>query len=258
LENMDLNAKIKEAWQNPEIQALARRCFKKKFNNTPVIMEKVCASGSKCFHDVFYLFKTENGCPVPADACPINAVVSNFCICGVGNEPCPPRVLPPRRLGDCIMFTVRFKVRVWFEFFDQESGCLEVGMASEFFTKEVSIPVEDIDGGCVLCNQEAVDLCIRRIQLDCIRATLVPRPAEYPCTFPPYAIEVTVENEYFALETGRSIVCIPTCKEPCIELPFPNSSCPCPPFEREGQCSEYCEEYNYGSGSCSQAEPLED
>lgn len=251
MENMDLTAKIKEAWQNPEIQVLARRCFRKKFNNTPVIMEKVCASGSKCFHDVYYLFQTECGNPVPADACPINAVVSNFVVCGVGCEPCPPRVLPPRRVNDCVLFTVKYKVRVWFEFFDAGSGCLEVGMASEFFTKEVAIPVEDIDGGCILCNPESVDLCIRRLKLDCLRALLVPRPSEFPCTYPPYAIEVTVENEYFALESGRSIVCILTSNEDCIDLPFPNGSCPCPPFEREPQCCEYSEQFNYTAESSS-------
>jgi hypothetical protein len=255
LENIDFVAKAKEVWQHPEIKALARRCFNKKFNCTPVIMEKVCASGSKCFHDIHYLFQTEKGCPIPSDACPINCVVSNFVICGVGCEPCPPGVSSPRRAGDCIIFTVKYKVRVWFEFFDKAAKCLEVGMVSECFTRELAIPVEDIDGGCILCNPEAVDLCIRRIKLDCIRAVVVPKPAGYPKNCPPYAIEVTVEKEFFALESGRSIICVPTCTEECIELPFPILPGQCIPFEREAQCEEFCEETDLEPGRCAQCPP---
>lgn len=65
------------------------------FNCTPVIMDKVCATGRKCFHDIHYLFETETGLPIPADACPINCVVSNLIIFGVGSEPLPKGVFPP-------------------------------------------------------------------------------------------------------------------------------------------------------------------
>ena len=102
-------------------------------------------------------------------------------------------------------------------------------------------------------------ICVSEgLALTVFRAILVPRPSEYPCTYPPYAIEVTVENEYFALETGRPIVCIPTCKEPCIEPPIPVPSCPCPPLNGNHNVPEYCEEYNYGTSYCSEAESLED
>lgn len=255
MEDLDLVAKVKDIWKNPEIQAMAAHCFHKKFVCTPVIMEKVCASGSKCFHDIHYLFRTEAGRPVPSDACPINCVVSNFAICGVGKEDCPPGTSCPRRIGDCIVFTVRYKVRVWFEFFDNASGNLEVGMASECFTRELAVPVENVGRGCVLCNPEATDICIRRINLDCIRAELVPRPSGFPSNFPPFAIEVTVEKEFFAMESGRSIICIPTCAKDCIDLPFPVLPGECVPFERPAQCPDFCEETDLEPGRCAQCPP---
>ncbi len=228
---------------------------KEIFTCTPVIMEKVCASGSKCFHDIHYLFETESGCPIPADACPINCVVSNFVICGMDNETLPHGVLGPRRVGNCVMFTVSYRVRVWFEFFDSGDGALEVGMASQNFERELSIPVENINGGCVLCQPETVELCIRRLNLDCIRAIVVPRPEGFPCNFPPFAIEVTVEKEFFALESGRSIICIPTCVQECIELPFPVSPGECIPFERIPKCPDFCQETDLQPGRCAQCPP---
>lgn len=255
VEDFDLVTKVKEVWKSPEIQAMASHCFQKKFVCTPVIMEKVCASGRKCFHDIHYLFRTETGAPIPSDACPINCVVSNFAICGVQKEDCPPGTTCPRRIGDCIVFTVKYKVRVWFEFFDNASGNLEVGMASECFTRELAVPVEDVDRGCILCNPEATDICIRRINLDCIRAELVPRPCGFPNTFPPFAIEVTVEKEFFALESGRSIICIPTCRQDCIDLPFPVLPGECVPFERPAQCPDFCEETDLEPGRCAQCPP---
>lgn len=251
----EFKTNVKKIWNDPEIQALAERCFKKRFRSTPVIMEKVCASGTKCFHDIHYLFETESGRPIPADACPINCVVSNFSILGVGNEPLPPNVFGPRRIGDCVFFTVNYKVRVWFEFFDPILNSLEVGVASQCFQRELAIPVEEIDGGCILCQPEALDLCIRRINLDCIRAVVVPRPAGFPPNFPPFAIEVTVEKEFFALESGRSIICIPTCAQECIDLPFPILPGECVPFEREAKCTEFCQESDLQPGRCSQCPP---
>lgn len=255
MEEREFTAQVKQLWKDPEIQVLANRCFLKKFNCTPVIMEKVCASGTKCFHDIHYLFETEAGTSIPVDACPINCVVSNFVIFGVCDEKLPPGVLPPRRIGDCIVFTVSYRVRVWFDFFDPVAGCLEVGMASQCFQRELAVPVEEIDGGCVLCQPEAVDLCIRRINLDCIRAVLVPRPSGFPSSFPPFAIEVTVEKEFFAMESGRSIICIPTCKEECIELPFPILPGECVPFERPAQCPDFCQETDLQPGRCAECPP---
>jgi len=255
LHEYELAAQVKQLWKDPEIQALARRCFHKLFKCTPIIMEKVCASGTKCFHDVHYLFETEGGFPIPPDACPINCVVSNFAIYGVGTTPLKPGVLAPRRVGECIVFTVVYKVRVWFEYFDPVNNSVEVGMASQCFERELAVPVEDIDGGCVLCQPEAVDLCIRRINLDCIRAVVVPRPEGFPASFPPYAIEVTVEKEFFAMESGRSIVCLPTCVEECIDLPFPVFPGECVPFEKEAKCDEFCQETDLQPGRCAQCPP---
>lgn len=255
MQEIDIVSKVKEAWNSPEIQALANRCLHKKFRCTPVIMEKVCATGTKCFHDIHYFFEDERGCPIPVDACPINCVVSNFVILGAGDEPCPHGVTAPRRVGLCVIFTVRYRVRVWFEFLDPQSNTLEVGMASNVFERELSVPVELVDGGCVLCQPESLDLCIRRLNLDCIRAALVPRPVGFPTTFPPFTIEVTVEKEFFVLESGRSIICLPTCVEECIDLPFPVLPGECVPFEREAQCEEFCRETDLQPGRCAQCPP---
>lgn len=222
---------------------------------TPVIMEKVCASGTKCFHDIHYLFETEAGIPIPPDACPINCVVSNFVIFGVGNDKCPHEKTAPRRVGNCVVFTVSYRVRVWFEFIEPNTNIIEVGMASQVFERELAVPITDIGGGCVLCQPEALDLCIRRINLDCIRAVVVPRPTGFPMHFPPFAIEVTVEKEFFVLESGRSIICIPTCVQECIELPFPILPGECVPFERPAKCPEFCQETDLQPGRCAQCPP---
>lgn len=255
MENMDLVMRAKEIWQNPEMQDLALHCFQQSFNCTPVIMEKICASGSKCFREIHYLRQTGKGCPIPPDACPINCVVSNFVICGTGCAACPPGVLPPRRVGDCILFTVKYKVRVWFEYFERESKCLEVGMACESFLREFAIPVENIDGGCILCNPEAVELCIRRIKLACLCASVVPRPVGSPPNCPPHVLEVTVESELFALESGRSIICVPTCAGTCLDLPAPDSPDECVPFARDPQCASCCQETDFEAGRCAQCPP---
>jgi hypothetical protein len=250
----DFITEVKQAWNSPEVQALAERCFKKKFVCTPVIMEKVCASGQKCFHDIHYLFETDAGAPIPTDACPINCIASNLRIIGV-NAPVPPGGCGPRRVGDCIVFTVRYRVRVFFEFFDPQNDSIEMGSASGSFDRELAVPVEDFQGGCVLCMPEETEICVRRLNFDCIRATLVPRPPQFPPSFPPFAIEVTVEKEFFALESGRSIICIPTCRQDCIDLPFPVLPGECVPFERPAQCPDFCEETDLEPGRCAQCPP---
>jgi len=220
---------------------------------TPIILEKVCASGTKCFHDVHYLFETETGVAIPADACPLNCIANNLVIIGV-NVPVPPGGFPPRRIGNCIVFTIQYRVRVFFEFVSA-AGSIEVGLAVGVFDRELAVPVEDFNGGCVLCEPEDTDICVRRLNFDCIRAALVPRPVGFPTTFPPFAIEVTVEKEFFALQSGRSIVCLPTCVEECIELPPPVLPGECVPFEREPQCPSFCRETDLQPGRCAQCPP---
>ena len=221
---------------------------------TPLILEKVCASGRKCFHNIHYLFEDENGRPIPPDACPVNCIVSNFFIYATDGNPCPPGFLPPRRVGDCICFTVHYRVRVWFEH-TTPTGVQDVHMAVAEFDRELCVPVEEIAGGCVLCDPQDTDICVRRLAFDCIRANLVPTPFGFPCNFPPFAIEVTVEKEFFALESGRSIVCIPTCVDECIELPPPVAGDVCIPFEREGVCDDWCEDTDMNPDNCAQCPP---
>lgn len=249
----NIKATVKQLWKDPELQAMATRCLQKKFVCTPIILEKVCSSGTKCFHDIHYLFESETGMDIPADACPINCIANNLAIVGV-DIPVPPGGFPPRRVGDCIVFTVRYRVRVFFEFIDA-AGEVQVGMASGMFERELAIPVEDFDGGCVLCEPEDTDICLRVLNFNCIRAVLVPRPAGFPTTFPPFAIEVTVEKEFFGLESGRSIVCLPTCVEECIDLPTPVLPGECVPFERPAQCPDFCQETDLQPGRCAQCPP---
>jgi len=254
LADFNLTAKVKKVWNNPEIQAMANRCLQNKFVCTPIILEKVCASGIKCFHDVHYLFETDTGDPIPADACPINCIANNLAIIGV-NVPVPPGGFPPRRVGNCIVFTVQYRVRVFFEFVDPNTNTIEVGLAVGVFDRELAVPVESFNGGCVLCEPGETEICIRRLNFDCIRAALVPRPAGFPPTFPPFAIEVVVEKEFFALESGRSIVCLPTCVEECIEIPPPVLPGECVPLEREPQCPSFCQETDLEPGRCAQCPP---
>lgn len=221
---------------------------------TPIILEKVCATGQKCFHDIHFLFETTTGSPIPVDACPINCIASNLVIVGV-DVPVPPGGFPPRRVGNCIIFVVRYMIRVFFEFVDPATGIIDVGTASEIFTRELAVPVTNINGGCVLCIPEETTICVRQLNFDCIRALLVPRPEGFPDTFPPFAIEVTVEKEFFVLESGRSIVCLPTCVESCIDLPFPVSPGECVPFEKPAQCPDFCQETDLQPGRCAQCPP---
>ncbi|MFY9378242.1 MAG: hypothetical protein WAP58_08625 [Peptococcia bacterium] len=221
---------------------------------TPLILEKVCASGTKCFHDIHFLFESVTGQDIPADACPLNCIANNLFIIGV-NAPVPPGGFPPRRIGDCIVFTVQYRVRVFFEFTDPFTGNIEVGQAQGVFDRELAVPVEDFNGGCFLCDPNDTEICVRRVTFDCIRAALVPRPPGFPSDFPPFAIQVTVEKEFFALQSGRSIVCVPTCVEECIEIPPPVLPGECVPIEKEAQCPCFCEESDLNPGNCAQCPP---
>jgi len=220
----------------------------------PIIQEKVCASGRKCFHDIHYLFESDTGIPIPADACPLNCIANSLVIVGV-NVPVPPGGFPPRRVGNCIIFVVQYRVRVFYEFFDVATNSVEVASAVGVFDRELAVPVTDFNGGCILCEPEATNICVRRINFDCIRAILVPRPAGFPPSFPPFAIEVTIEKEFFALESGRSIICIPACVEECIDLPFPVLPGECVPFEKPAQCPSFCQETDLEPGRCAQCPP---
>lgn len=221
---------------------------------TPIILEKVCATGTKCFHDIHFLFEDITGFNIPSDACPINCFVSGLQIVGV-DIPVPPGGFPPRRVGNCIIFTVRYTVTVFFEFTNVVTGIIEIGTARATFDRELSVPVTDIQGGCVLCTPEATTICVRNINFDCIMATVVTTPTGFPPAFPPFAIQVTVEKQFFALQSGNSIVCLPTCVQPCIELPFPVLPGECIPFEKPAQCPCFCEENDLQPGRCAQCPP---
>ena len=121
VQGLDLVTMVKEAWRNPEISA-----------GSAMLRQEVRLYAGDygkglCFRPQVFPrhplhVSTETGAPIPSDACPINCVVSNFVICGAEKEDCSPGASCPSRIGDCIVFTVKYKVRVWFEFFDNASG----------------------------------------------------------------------------------------------------------------------------------------
>lgn len=220
----------------------------------PLIMEKVCATGQKCFHNVHFLFENTEGNPIPSDACPIDCLVSDFFIYQSNTDFPTLDFSPPRRIEDCICFTVHYKVRVWYEF-TNTSGIKEVNMALGEFDRELCVPIEEVGNGCVRCVPETTNICIRCITLNCIKATLISKPANIPEYIPQFAIHVTVEKEFFCLKSSQAIVCFPICKEPCVELPPFISGQGCAPFEKEGICDNWCEDTDFDPDNCAQCPP---
>jgi hypothetical protein len=84
-------------------------------------MDLVFGTGRVCSGSTHYLFESEDGAPIPADACPINCVINDFLICGQGGEGSFPReegnhpgaMRHPSKEGNCVRFTIRYQIRVW-------------------------------------------------------------------------------------------------------------------------------------------------
>jgi len=231
LQQNDLQNEIKEVSEHPVFKVDARDCVNEPVYCIPVIMERVCASGSESQRHVHFLSETKEGKAIPQDACPLNCVVCNFAILGIGDEPCPEGVLSPRRLGDNVVFTISYQVRVWFEYFDTAKQCLEVGVAGKRFIQEISVPIQEIEGGWTLCPPEEIELCIRRIKLNCLCAHLVPRKGAGGSTT--YVFKVIVQTEFFVMESGRSVICMPSCSG-CMSIPAVPDNCQS--FEQKSEC----------------------
>jgi hypothetical protein len=176
-------------------------------------MERVFGSGSRCFYGTHCLFESEEGDPIPADASPINCVISHFVIYGVGGETAPEGVLPPRKIGNCIYFTIGYQIRVWYEYYSAETRTCEVAVASGAFDQELAAPLDQTGQGQWSLDQEDQTLFIKKIALNAVRVELASRPEGFSGKCSPYVIQVTVQKEFFVLTVGKSVVCISGCKD---------------------------------------------
>jgi len=206
----------------------------------PVIMDAVCATGRKCFHETWYLYTDTATNPLPLDACVINCRVSGL------------NIVTSARLGNCYRLTGNYTVRVWFE--NPATG--EVGLAERVVDFNVQIPVEEVAGGCVLCGDQSTEICVVPVRIHCIEACIE------PVTDPdvPFAvrIRVVVEKEFFVAETGRSIVCLPSCPtEECIDIPTPVGPVECPScYTEDSECFDWCaEDEEVSPDNCDQCPP---
>jgi hypothetical protein len=193
-------------------------------------MERVFGTGGRCFQGTHYLFESEDHCPIPMDASPINCVISHFVIYGVGSEAVPEGVLPPRKIGNMIHFTIGYQIRTWYEFYSTDTRTCEVKVAGGAFEKELVVPLRPTGLHHLLLDNDDCTLFIKKITLDAVRAELTPRPEGFSESFSPYAIQVTVEKEFFVLTIGKAIVCVSSCNSYLEGTPaFPGDlSCCCP------------------------------
>jgi hypothetical protein len=162
------------------------------------------------------------------DASPINCVVSHFVIYGVGGETVPEGIMPPRKIGNKIHFTIGYQIRVWYEFYSSETRTCEVKVAGGTFEKELVVPLRQTGLHHLLLDNDDCTLFIKKITMDAVRAELVPRPEGFPENCSPYAIQVTMEKEFFVLTIGKAIVCVPSCNsylEGTPAFPGENSCC---------------------------------
>ena len=201
----------------------------------PVIMDAVCSSGSKCFRETSYLFTDEVGNPIPGDACILNCRVSGL------------NIFDSERTNGCFRLVGKYLVRVIFE--NPTTG--DIGVVEKKVKFTVQIPAREIDGGCVLCGDQTTEICIIPTKFHCLEACL-----EFEDGVP--RIRVVVEKEFFAAETGRSIVCIPACPtEACIDIPDIIAGVECPAcFEDDPLCDDWCAEDEEDTpGNCDQCPP---
>ncbi|MDR1204128.1 MAG: hypothetical protein LBL26_01415 [Peptococcaceae bacterium] len=168
----------------------------------PVIMDVVFGTGRVCSGSAHYLSESEDGAPIPADACPINCVINDFLIRGQGSEG-----TPPQKDGGSVRFTVGYQVRVWYEYCSDTRG-RDVKAASKIFEQELTVPLCPTGSQQLVLSEDGHTLIVKKIALNAVRAELVPKPEDYPADFPPYAIMVSLEKDFFAMAIGRAAVCV--------------------------------------------------
>jgi hypothetical protein len=174
-------------------------------------MDQVFGTGRVCSKCTHYLFESEDGGLIPADACPINCVINDFLIFGPGNEKLPKGVLPPRKDGENVRFTIQYQIRVWYEYCDGGTRSRDVKVAGKIFTQEMTAPLCPTGRQQLVLDGEDHTLIVKKVALNAVRAELVPKPGDSPAEFPPYAIQVTLEKDFFVMAIGKAIVCISSC-----------------------------------------------
>jgi hypothetical protein len=169
-------------------------------------MEVVFGTGRVCSGSTHYLSESEDGSPIPADACPINCVINDFLIHG---QECPG--IPPQKDGKSVRFTVGYQVRVWYEYCDSETRGRDVKAASKVFEQELIVPLCPTGSQQLVLREDDHTLIIKKITMNAVRAELVSKPGGFPEDFPPYAIQVFLEKDFFAMAIGRAVVCVSSC-----------------------------------------------
>jgi hypothetical protein len=175
----------------------------------PVVLDQVFGTGRVCSQTTHYLSELEDGSPIPADACPINCVINDFLIYGLGNESLPPGVLPPRKDGKCVRFTVRYQIRVWYEYCSSVTRGRDVKVASKTFEQELTVPLCPTGKQQLVLDEDDHTLIVKKVVLNAVRAELVSKPEGFPADFPLYAIQVTLDKDFFVMTIGKAIVCVP-------------------------------------------------
>ncbi|MHB1420559.1 MAG: hypothetical protein ACYCX4_13420, partial [Bacillota bacterium] len=91
------------------------------------------------------------------------------------------------------------------------------------------------------CNGQTPEICWINTKMHCLEACLEEDPD--PSAHCQYRIRLVVECEFFAMETGKSIICLPVCPSgECSTIPKPyqngwETKC----YEEESQCDDWCE-----------------
>jgi hypothetical protein len=188
-------------------------------------MDQVFGTGRVCSNCAHYLSESEDGSSIPADACPINCVVNDFLIYGLGDESLPDGVQPPRKDGNCVRFTIQFTIRVWYEYCSSETHGRDVKAASKTFMQELAVPLCSTGRQQLVLCEDDCSLTVKRVALRVVRAELTPKPEDFPADFPLYAIRVILEKDFFVMAVGKAVVCISSCGFSQENLPVFQEDC---------------------------------
>ena len=171
----------------------------------PLILPAVCAWGRKEFRSVHYLFEDADGNPVPAGASPVNSRINALKLERVFRE------------GRWVVLEGSYRVLVWFEY--SVGSQPEVALSDGVFPFRLEVPVEQPGGGCSPPGGEPTRISVTTTRLHPVATCVEPTPPEEQHQgYPPRRVKVVVEKEFFVMERGESVVCLPCC--PPGECPY--------------------------------------